>query len=729
MIIDPKNFTSNDIAFFINKHLQPSEINDILTNLWKPDPTFVFPISKNYDKSKKGQTIKFQYNWLLRWSWLAYSNKEDGAFCKVCVAFSKCGAGVNNQNLGALTKRKFDNWKHATEIFKKHALLQYHLKSIMDADNFIKTKNNPSEVIINILDSTRAKQVMENRKNIKPIIEAISMCGKQDLALRGHRDSGRLVVEKSESTNEANEGNFRELLRYRALGDMHLKNVLEGPGLRNKYISSISQNAIIDSFNNVLLRKIVSRVNKAKCFTILADETADISGIEQVSLCARYVDLEKMIIREDFLQFVPTYDLTGKALAKLILDNLNQFGIETAFLRGQGYDGAATMSGKYNGVKAHINQSHPLAMFVHCAAHSFNLVVSKSCSIQSIRNCLGTVGKTHDFFVYPKRKHVLAEYIDSSAQEIHVKSLKRSCATRWIERFHSIHDFIELIDCVIESLEIISLWDNIETSSQANNLKNAILQSDFLVSLLVVSKIFALGLQLSKSFQNTNIDLRKAVTLAEDTLKELEHLRNTAENEFKNIFHDVSILAKKLDVQIVVPRLTKHQQNRINIQSHTPEDYYRISIFIPFLDIFISEIKCRFIEHKTTLSGFSSLFSEITTSSTEDFYKLVHHYGIDLIDHNKDILISELKLWIRKINSLTMKPKNAMEALSICTDMYPNIFKLLQILATLPVSIATAERSFSTLKRIKTYPRNSISEVNRVVINPNNIIYICNLYL
>lgn len=76
----------------------------------------------------------------------------------------------------------------------------------MDADNFIKTKINPSEVIINVLDSSRAKQVMENRKNIKPIIEAIALCGRQDSAFRGHRDFGQLVIEKSENTNE---GNFR----------------------------------------------------------------------------------------------------------------------------------------------------------------------------------------------------------------------------------------------------------------------------------------------------------------------------------------------------------------------------------------------------------------------------------------------------------------------------------------------------------------------------------------
>lgn len=58
------------------------------------------------------------------------------------------------------------------------------------------------------------------------------------------------------------------------------------------------------------------------------------------------------------------------------------------------------MAGKHNGVKAHINQSHPLAMFVHCAVHYFNLVVSKSCSIQSIRNRLGTVEKAHNYFVH-----------------------------------------------------------------------------------------------------------------------------------------------------------------------------------------------------------------------------------------------------------------------------------------------------------------------------------------
>lgn len=129
------------------------------------------------------------------------------------------------------------------------------------------------------------------------------------------------------------------------------------------------------------------------------------------------------------------------------------------------------------------------------------------------------------------------------------------------------------------------------------------------------------------------------------------------------------------------------------------------------MDNFISEIKFRFVNHKTTFSGFQTLFSEVSISNTKDFYELAKHYKVDILDHNKNVLLSELKLWIRKINALPVKPKNAMGALMICNDIYLNIFKLSQILATLPVSTATIEQSFSTLKIIQTYLRNSMSDV------------------
>lgn len=193
------------------------------------------------------------------------------------------------------------------------------------------------------------------------MIQTVILCGKQNIPLRGHRDSGKIVVDKNEDHLHENERNFREILRYRAHGDVDLKLFLESPD-RLKYTSATTQNEIIESCNQIILRKIVTKVNSQKCFSILVDETADISGIKQVSLCVRYLDIESKILREEFLQFIPTVNTTGKGLANLILQSLQKFGIDVKYLRGQGYDGAASMLGAFNGVQAIICQSYPLAL-------------------------------------------------------------------------------------------------------------------------------------------------------------------------------------------------------------------------------------------------------------------------------------------------------------------------------------------------------------------------------
>jgi hypothetical protein len=236
--------------------------------------------------------------------------------------------------------------------------------------------DNTSISIENRLDTARtSKQVKENRMNILPVIEVIILCNCQDLVIRGHRDFGKINVETTPTTNK---GSFRELMRYTARGDLKLETFFEGPGERNKYISPTSQNAIIDSCNTIILNKIVAKINKSKCFTVLADETASILGLEQVSIYAKYVDIYELVVREDFLQFVLTYDITGKGLATLIIENFKSFGLDLKYLHGQGYNGAAAMSKQFNGVISHVCQLYPMDTYVHCTTHILNLAVSKS---------------------------------------------------------------------------------------------------------------------------------------------------------------------------------------------------------------------------------------------------------------------------------------------------------------------------------------------------------------
>jgi len=75
----------------------------------------------------------------------------------------------------------------------------------------------------------------------------------------------------------------------------------------------VLQVKIIEACNKVLLDKIVSKVNPSKYFSILADETADVSRVDQVS-CVRYVEMKHLELHEEFLQFVPILNVTGKRI-------------------------------------------------------------------------------------------------------------------------------------------------------------------------------------------------------------------------------------------------------------------------------------------------------------------------------------------------------------------------------------------------------------------------------
>lgn len=67
--------------------------------------------------------------------------------------------------------------------------------------------------------------------------------------------------------------------------------------------------------------------------------------------------------------------------------------------------------------------------------------------------------------------------------------------------------------------------------------------------------------------------------------------------------------------------------------------------------------------------------------------------------------------WIRLKNESNFVPETAVAALEACVQTtFPLIHTFLSILVTLPVSTASAERSFSTLRRVKTWLRSRVTE-------------------
>ena len=117
--------------------------------------------------------------------------------------------------------------------------------------------------------------------------------------------------------------------------------------------------------NSFIIDEIISEVKKNKFFSIIADEAADSSNKEQMSLVLRFVDSAGNV-REDFVRFLHCEQgLSGKDLSEVILTCLaNDLKLDVKDCRGQGYDGAGAVAGRKNGLCAHILKSHSKAIYI-----------------------------------------------------------------------------------------------------------------------------------------------------------------------------------------------------------------------------------------------------------------------------------------------------------------------------------------------------------------------------
>ena len=77
----------------------------------------------------------------------------------------------------------------------------------------------------------------------------------------------------------------------------------------------------------------------------------NVSRVEQLSLCFRYVHSEDHCVRERFLGFTDCPELDATSLATQIIGEVLRLGLNIKECVAQCYDGAAVMSGHFSGVE------------------------------------------------------------------------------------------------------------------------------------------------------------------------------------------------------------------------------------------------------------------------------------------------------------------------------------------------------------------------------------------
>lgn len=263
---------------------------------------------------------------------------------------------------------------------------------------------------------------------------------------------------------------------------------------------------------------------------------------------------------------------------------------------------------------------------------------------------------------------------------------------------------------IVNTLEELEDDPDNNTSSKAAMFSSSLKRSDFIISIEVAAYCLSHSLSLSKCLQSVDQDLSTALSYVNDIKSIFQNMRVQCDTEFQTLFHQASKSASDIGTAISMPRICNRQTQRSNVSGSSPEEYYRSSIFLPFLDHIITQIGSRFdgICYVIALEGVIPAYLDKYVDA-----EILESSAI----YQKDIpgstmqLTAELRIWRRKWQGQQSISKSATAAIKECNKLFfPNLNVLLHIFTVLPVTTATSERSFSVLRRLKTYLRSTKGE-------------------
>ena len=568
-----------------------------------PPVRYRFPTTHYKDKRRKsGYSARHcKRVWLEKYDLLCYSQMKDGIYCLACILFLAEMKYYKDDSI--FVRAPCRDWKYFLEYWQLHEQCQYHQNSKDKMNNFMSSHYDPSLRIDTKITMLASANLEKNVAIMVSIIKCLEFCGRQGIAIRGHRDDT--------TSTSINKGNFKALLDMRIdAGDDVLKQHLsEGPK-NATYISKTAQNELLECIGDFIKLKILSEIKSQEghnFFAIEADEIRDISNWEQLGIAVRYIKNHNAV--ERILAYVDCESTTGESICNAIVQCLKDCGLDPLMCRAQTYDGAGNMRGRLKGCRTLFLNYAPKAQYFHCASHILNLSLSQSCTQLEVQCMMSTLKDVALFFKYsPKRQRLLescietvnSERISAGNSKINNQKVKLLCETRWVERHTSLEEFEEMYAGVIECLSKIcdaqsrAPWDS-KTVTEARGLLSSISTPGFLCAFACNRYLFGFTRSLSLLLQGSHQDVVTAyqeIALIRDELKDV---RVRADIEFKeNVISIMEKLSLVSGTSISIPRRCNHQTLRGNVEAGTPEEYWRRTIFIPVVDHLISELTDRF---------------------------------------------------------------------------------------------------------------------------------------
>nr|XP_047146227.1 uncharacterized protein LOC124819082 [Hydra vulgaris] len=516
------------------------------------------------------------------------------------------------------------------------------------------------------------------------------MLSKNSLTFRGHL----------EGFTEDYNGNFLSQVQLLSNYDSVMKQILEMPSGSIRYLSPTTQNELIHCLGKKVLNDLIANINSSPFYALMLDTTQDITKRDQLSVILRHVHIVRNVnqepthfkIKETFLGFYELKNHSAEGMSNQVLTLLKEAHILIEKCYWQGYDGANVMSGVYSGVQTRIKQIQPNAEYVHCNSHNLNLVINDCVNgSHDILSFYATLQNIYLFFGNSiKRWDLLSIFTGES--EVTLKKLN---PTRWSGRLQS------LTAVKVRFMDILkALTEIILKSTKKEKREEVMCEVNYA----------------SKTLQKQEIDLEKATKVLKHVREKLNYIRNS----YEHIKLEAEELARKwgIETNFQSKRQPVKKQHFDELASdhrfQNKEQLFKMNVFYFVLDKISVQIEQRFLGMQTVKNLFCFLepkniinlpdtdILEMCENVSKIYSKVIFgNQFLQAVSLLKTDLTS--KMSIKQFSNLLLTKYSCLES------EFSEIYTVLMLFFTLPVTVASVERSFSKLK-IKDYKINSIDQ-------------------
>jgi hypothetical protein len=308
-------------------------------------------------------------------------------------------------------------------------------------------------------------------------------------------------------------------------------------------------------------------------------------------------------------------------------------------------------------------------------------------------------GKAISFFGIVQQIYVLfsssTKRWNSLLSHVQCLTVKSLCNTRWESRIKSVRAIRFQAPQLRSALLELSKDKDDESMDRSNakNLFDMLGTFEFILGMVIWHDILFTVNTVSKKLQSPSNSLVIAKEIAEEMgVRPSFPIRRRASRK------------KQFD---------ETDCEEANLQA---EKAFEVDYFLVMVDIAIGSLETRFQELQSFKSKFGFLMSSTTLKSLDNIELrecCTNFANTFSFDGSSDVDMNDLILELSVLQlALPDKTMSAMEIFEYVreVDCYPNISIAYRILFTMPVTVASAERSFSKLKLLRNYLRSKMSQ-------------------